>query len=92
MKKYNIDKQRRFNFEISTICAYFRRHVLKMTLHELSSRSNVPISTLSSFEMGHSSNLRYIYLYLISCETDKQKNIFIDSIDKLLERNYYYND
>ena len=84
MKKYNVDKQRRFNFELSSICAF-----LKITLHELSNRANVPVSTLSSFEMGRSSNLRYIYLYLVSCETDKQKNIFIDSIDKLLERNYY---
>lgn len=89
MKKYNVDNQRRFNFELSSICAFFRRHVLKITLNELSKRSKVPVSTLSSFEMGRSSNLRYIYLYLVSCETDKQKNIFIDSIDKLLERNYY---
>lgn len=89
MKKYNLSKQRRFNIELASICAFFRRHVLKMTLREFSERSKIPISTISSFEMGRSSNLRFIYLYLVSCETDKQKNIFIDSIDKLLERNYY---
>lgn len=89
MNKYNIDQQRRFNFEVSSICAYFRRRILKMTLYELSKRSKVPVSTLSTFEQGRSSNLRYIYLYLVSCETKQQKNIFIDSIDELLERNYY---
>lgn len=89
MNKYHIDEQRAFNFEISAICAYFRRRILKLTLHELSKRSGIPISTLSSFEQGRSSNLRYIYLYLVSCETEQQKNIFIQSIDEILERNFY---
>lgn len=89
MNKYNVDKQRRFNFEISAICGYFRREVLKITLHDMSKRSGVPISTLSSFEMGRSSNLRYIYLYLISCRTEQQKNIFVNSVNRILERNYY---
>ena len=84
MNKYSIVKQRRLNFEVSSICAYFRRRVLKMTLHELSKRSKVPVSTLSTFEQGRSSNLRYVYLYLVSCETQQQKNIFIDTHTKII--------
>lgn len=89
MNKYSIHEQRRFNFEISALCGYFRRKVLKLTLHEMSNISNIPVSTLSSFEMGRSSNLRYIYLYLVSCETEQQKNIFVDSIEGILDRSYY---
>lgn len=92
MEKYNIEEQRRFNSELSEICAYFRKHVLKVTLKELSKRTNIPISTLSSFEHGYSSNLRYIYLYLVSCETENQKNIFLSCVDSILERNYKLND
>lgn len=88
--KYSMTKQRKFNFEVSTICSYFRKHVLKITLSDLSKLSGIPISTLSTFEMGRSSNLKFIYVYLVSCETAQQKNIFIDSIDSVLNRGFYY--
>ena len=88
--KYSMTKQRQFNFEVSTICGYFRKHVLKMTFKDLSKLSGIPVSTLSAFESGRSSNLRFIYVYLVSCETPQQKNIFIDSIDSVLNRGFYY--
>lgn len=88
--KYSMTKQRKFNFEVSTICSYFRKHVLKMTLRDLSKLSGIPVSTLSTFEMGRSSNLKFMYVYLVSCETEQQKNIFIDSIDSILNRGFYY--
>ena len=88
--KYSMTKQRQFNFEVSSICGYFRRNVLKMTFREFSELTGIPISTLSTFEMGRSSNLKFIYVYLVSCETEQQKNIFIDSIDSVLNRGFYY--
>ena len=88
--KYSMSKQRKFNFEVSTICSYFRKHVLKIALKDLSKLSGIPVSTLSTFEMGRSSNLKFIYVYLVSCETAQQKNIFIDSIDSILNRGFYY--
>lgn len=88
MSKYNINQQMKFNFEISALCAYFRKKVLRLTLHEMSTISGVPVSTLSSFEQGRSSNLRFIYLYLVLCETQQQKNIFIDSIRGILDRSF----
>lgn len=83
-------RQRQFNYEVSSICGYFRRNVLKMTYRDLSKLTGIPISTLSTFEMGRSSNLKFIYVYLVSCETAQQKNIFIDSIDSILNRGFYY--
>ena len=88
--KYSMTRRRQFNFEVSTVCGYFRRHVLKMTFKEFSKLTGVPISTLSTFESGRSSNLKFIYVYLVSCETPQQKNIFIDSIDSVLNRGFYY--
>lgn len=89
MNKYNVEEQRRFIFELSGFCSWFRRKVLKLTLREMSIKSGIPVSTLSSFEQGRSSNLRYVYLYLVSCETEQQKNIFVESIHKILERSFY---
>ena len=88
--KYSMTRKRQFNFEVSTICGYFRRNVLKMTFKEFSELTGIPISTLSAFESGRSSNLKFIYVYLVSCETEQQKNIFIDSIDSVLNRGFYY--
>ena len=86
--KYSMTRKRQFNFEVSTICGYFRRNVLKMTFREFSELTGIPISTLSAFESGRSSNLKFIYVYLVSCETEQQKNIFIDSIDSVLNRGF----
>lgn len=89
-RKYSNVKQRKFMLEVGGLCAFFRKEILKITLKELSNESGIPIPTLSSFELGRSSNLRFLYIYLVSCETDSQKNILIDSIDKILERGYNY--
>ena len=89
MNKYSIEQQMKFNFEISALCAYFRKKVIRLTLHEMSKKSGIPVSTLSSFEQGRSSNLRFLYLYLVSCETQQQKNIFLDSVRRILDRSFY---
>lgn len=87
--KYSMTKQKKFNFEVSAICSYFRKHVLNITLRDLSKLSGIPVSTLSTFEMGRSSNLKFIYVYLVSCETEQQKNILINMIDAILNRSFY---
>lgn len=89
MSKYSIDQQIKFNFEISNLCAYFRKKVIRITLREMSIKSGIPVSTLSSFEQGRSSNLKFLYIYLVSCETQEQKKIFIDRFYEILERSFY---
>lgn len=89
-RKYSNVKQNQFMLEFGGLCAFFRKHILHITLRELSNKSGIPIPTLSSFELGRSSNLRFLYIYLVSCETESQKNILIDGIDQILERGYNY--
>lgn len=89
MSKYSIDQQMKFNFEISSLCAYFRKKVIRITLHEMSIKSGIHVSTLSNFEQGRSSNLKFIYIYLVSCETLEQRNIFIDRFREILDRSFY---
>lgn len=86
--KYSNAKQLQFRLEVGQQCAFFRKYVLRRTLRDLSKASGIPVPTLSSFELGRSSNLRFLYVYLVSCETEAQKNILIKSIDQLLERGY----
>lgn len=88
--KYSNVKQRKFMSEFGGLCAFFRKNILDMTLRELSIKSGIPVPTLSSFELGRSSNLRFLYIYLVSCETESQKNILISGIDQILERGYNY--
>ena len=89
-QNYSNGKQHEFMLEFGGLCAFFRKEIWHITLKELSIKSGVPIPTLSSFELGRSSNLRFLYIYLVSCETAQQKNIFIDSIDSVLNRGFYY--
>jgi len=89
-RKYSNVKQHKFMLEFGGLCAFFRKEILHITLRELSNKSGVPIPTLSSFELGRSSNLRFLYVYLVSCETESQKNILISGIDQILERGYNY--
>lgn len=77
MTKYSLHRQRVFIKDVGAVCGMFRKRKLKLTLRELSELSNTPIPTISSFELGRSSNLRLIYIYLVSCETDQQAHLFM---------------
>lgn len=59
----------RNNKEINTYCKYFRQYVMNLTLEEFSSKikillnENISPSSISSFENGRSSNIKYISYY-----------------------------
>lgn len=89
-QKYSNVKQHKFMLEFGSLCSLFRKEILHITLRELSNKSGVPIPTLSSFELGRSSNLRFLYIYFVSCETETQKSILIYRIYQILERGYNY--
>lgn len=82
--KYSNQNQRKFIADLGGVMSEFRNHVLKITLRELSDKTGAPIPTLNSFELGRSSSSRFIYLYLVSCETEQQINIFYNVIEQLL--------
>lgn len=65
--------------DINTYCKYFRQYVLNLTLEEFSIKiqklfkENVSPSSISSFENGRSSNLKYIsYYYKLLDENNQQ--------------------
>lgn len=62
---------------------YFRKHVLNMTLKEVSNKTNIPVSTLSTVERGKSTNYKYIFVYRDLCKNDKQKQVFASMITDL---------
>lgn len=79
-QNYYSDRQKNFMLEIGKICALFRKNFIRITLKELSNKSNVPISTLSSFEHGKSSNMKLMYVYINACENEKQENYLLKII------------
>lgn len=59
--------------DVGKFCKVFRNEVLKMTLEELSEKTGVKVTTLSSFENGRSRNLEHINLYLKFANKEQEK-------------------
>lgn len=70
-----------FNINIAgTLCKIYRKEVLALTLKEMSEKTGVSASTISSFENGRSNNLKHLDLYL-ECSSEEQKEIFRKGIE-----------
>lgn len=80
LNKYNLQRKRKFIKHLGSICGIFRKKRLKLTLRDMARKTGVPISTLNSFEQGRSSSLNVFYVYLVSCETQKQAAEFLEYI------------
>lgn len=80
MNKYNFHQKRKFITSIGHICGTFRKKRLHITLREMQDKTGVPTTTLNSFEQGRSSSLNVFYIYLVSCETQKQAAEFLQYI------------
>ena len=59
--------------DVGKFCKVFRNEILKMTLEELSEKTGVKVTTLSSFENGRSRNLEHISLYLKFANAEQEK-------------------
>ena len=64
---------------IGRFCKYFRSEILKLTLHEMSDKVNIKLSTLSSFENGRSTNDNHLIKYY-SLGNEDQKQFFRDNL------------
>lgn len=71
------------SFQVGNLCFMFRKQVLKLTLHELSDKSGVKVSTLSAFENGRSTNITHIGWYL-AIANNKQKTIFTKHFNDII--------
>ena len=67
---------------INEFCKLFRKNVLKLTLKEVSEKTGVKLSSLSSFENGRSSNLKYIHIYY-GLGNEEQKEYFSKNLFSL---------
>ena len=92
MNKYNFKQKRKFIKNLGSISGLFRKKRLKLTLRDMARRTDVPISTLNSFEQGRSSSLNVFYVYLVSCETQEQAAEFLQYIVELCLLNWRDNN
>lgn len=65
--------------DVGKFCKFFRTEVLKLTLEDLSYRTGVKVTTLSSFENGRSKNLEHINVYLRFAD-EEQEEFFRENI------------
>lgn len=57
-------KKEEFVLELGTICKVYRQQELNMTLNNMHEQTNIPISTISGFENGKSTNVEIFYFYI----------------------------
>lgn len=55
-------------------------------------KTGIPMSTLNTFEQGRSSSLNVFYIYLVSCETQKQAAEFLHYIVEVCLLNWSDNN
>lgn len=71
---------------IHEYCKYFRTFILRKTLKEMKEYVedvldvDVSTSSISSFENGRSTNLKYLYYYYNMCNNEEQKQRFKNSL------------
>lgn len=65
------------NKELGLMCKYFRKDVLHLTLKQFSKLNDRPVPSISAFENGRSTNINFLQLYLVSCETQKERETFL---------------
>ena len=53
--------------EIGKICKQFRIDDLDMTLTDFAKLNNENLQNIHAFEQGRANNIKYIYMYLNSC-------------------------
>lgn len=68
-----------FFTEIGKFCKYYRSEILNLTLDDMSKKTNVKKTTLSSFENGRSTNYHHLKRYY-KCGTDEQKEFFRNNL------------
>lgn len=68
-------------------CKLFRKQVLKLNLHEFSKKTKINVSTISAFENGNSTNINHLFIYLHSCKSKEQQEMFLNMLnEKIKER------
>lgn len=70
--KINVDN-------VNEFCKLFRKNILKLSLKEVSEKTGIKLSTLSSFENGRSNNLNYLFVYY-NLGNEEQKEYFKDNL------------
>ena len=88
MLQYVHQHERMYMLEMRLLAAKrlreFRKDVLKLTLPELSRRSDIHVKTLYSFENGQSPNMTYLQVYFNQTdETNEQQ--YLDLVTQLLK-------
>ena len=68
---------------IGNFCRAFRKEVLHKTLKEIATENHVNSKSISAFENGRANNIKYLSIYLHSCN-DEQREIFLKGVFKCL--------
>ena len=67
-------------------CKQFRKEILNLTLHEMESKTGVPLKTISSFENGNSTNIKHLNLYYKLCDSKQKREQFIQGFGNAMNK------
>lgn len=73
------------NNRVGEFCKDLRTHTLKLTLKEFCDKTNYKISTLSAFENGRSSNMKFLFSYLTMIDKKDRMKYLNEVVDIIKE-------
>jgi len=73
------------NNRVGEFCKDLRTHILKLTLKEFCDKTNYKISTLSAFENGRSSNMKFLFSYLTMIDKKDRMKYLNEVVDIIKE-------
>lgn len=58
-----------------------------MNLLDFSKKTKINVSTISAFENGNSTNINHLFIYLHSCKSKEEQEMFLNMLnEKIKER------
>lgn len=67
--------RKQFINKVGFICRIYRQQTLKLTLKDMGKMIDVPISTISGFENGKSTNIGLLYQYIFISDRQQVKQL-----------------
>lgn len=68
--------------KIGEICKQFRIDILQLKLTDFAKMNDEKLQNVHAFEKGRANNIKYIYMYLDTCNDEQRKDLINNLFEK----------